>query len=99
MIGKAVFAVGFVVAAFVVAWFFYVHDHAARTDGGVAASLARVAPGDADASCRERGDGWRCTLGRRTVVVVKDGKKNCWRAPDTELNGCVKVLDFVRGLL
>jgi hypothetical protein len=100
VIGWIFGVVALVVAVFFVAWYFYIHDHAARTSGGVEAALARVAPGGAEATCRERDESWRCTLGKRTVVVVRDGKKNCWRVPkDKELHGCVKVLDYVQGLL
>ena len=93
--------VALIVAVFFVAWYFYIHDHAARTSGGIEASLARVAPGGEEATCRERDEGWRCTLGKkRVVLVVKDGKTNCWKAPkDRRLHGCVKVLDYVQGLL
>lgn len=97
LISKAVFALGAVVAVFVVAWYFYIHDRAARTEGGVAISLAREAPGSGDARCRDTGRGWRCTIGKRTYAVVP-AKKNCWRASGAaDLRGCVKVVDYVRG--
>jgi hypothetical protein len=94
---KVIGVVALVVAVFVVAWYFYIHDHASRTEGSVAASLQRVLDAD-DVTCREADGGWRCRAGRRTFDVRKDGKKNCWRARGTEANGCVKVTDFVKGL-
>ena len=97
IITKVIGVVAVVVAVFVVAWYFYIHDHAARTSGGVAASLHRVLDADG-VECRDRGRGWRCDVGRRTLEVVPDGKKNCWRARGTQANGCVKVTDFVAGI-
>lgn len=97
LLSKAVFALGVVIAVFVIAWYFYIHDHAARTADGVAVSLAREVRGDASARCRERGRGWRCRLGERNFEVVP-ARKNCWRVPARDLDGCVKVVDYVRGL-
>ena len=104
LLSKVVFAVGGVVAAFVVAWHFYIHDHAARTEGGVAASLARELDAG-DVRCHEAGREWRCRVGEgraRHTAVVRRGRKNCWRLAQPErgtTTGCVKVLDYVGGLL
>jgi hypothetical protein len=96
LISKLVFAVGFVLALFAVAWYFYIHDHAARTTGGVAVSLSREL--DKDARCHDTGRGWRCTAAGRTYAIVPT-KKNCWRAAGRDVQGCVKVIDYVRGLV
>ena len=99
VVSRVIAVVGVVFALFAVVWYAYIHDHAARTEAGLAVSVAREAPGDGDARCRERkGPGWRCTLGKRTFTVLP-GKKNCWRAPARDLKGCVKIVDYVRGLL
>ncbi|MCW2524703.1 MAG: hypothetical protein JWO63_3038 [Frankiales bacterium] len=98
LLSKAIFALGALVAVFVVVWYFYIHDHAARTEGSVAISLARAVPGGADAHCREHGQRWRCTVGARSFTVVR-AKKNCWRVAGRDIQGCVQVIDFVRGLL
>jgi hypothetical protein len=97
IVSKAIFAAGALVAVFVVAWYFYIHSHAARTEGSVAISLAREVRGEGDARCRDQGRGWRCTIGKRSFVVVR-GKENCWRVRGRDLEGCVKVLDYVRGV-
>ncbi|MFL5843307.1 MAG: hypothetical protein ACJ762_01355 [Solirubrobacteraceae bacterium] len=96
LISKAIFAVGFVIALFVVGWYFYIHDHAARTTGGIETSLSREL--DKDAHCQDTGRGWRCTAGGRTYAILPRGKKNCWRANGRDVEGCVKVIDYVRGL-
>jgi hypothetical protein len=96
LLSKAIFAVGFVIALFVVGWYFYIHDHAARTEGGVAISLSREL--DRDAHCRDTGPGWHCTAGGRTYLLAPQGKKNCWRAENRDVEGCVKVIDYVRGI-
>jgi hypothetical protein len=86
-----------VIALFFVAWYFYIHDHAARTTGGIEVSLGRAASGHHDAHCRDRGRNWRCTVGGRTYLV-EPTRKNCWRVREPKLDGCVKVLDYVGGL-
>lgn len=98
IVTKLVGVVALLVAVFVVAWYFYLHDHASRTEGSIAASLERVLDAN-DVRCRDTGRGWRCTAGRRRFDVRTDGRKNCWRARGTDVNGCVKVTDFVKGLL
>ena len=98
LIGMVFGVVATLVAVFVVAWYFYIHDHAARTVGGIEVSLGRSVPGRDDPHCRKAGDNWRCTLGRRTYLV-EPTRKNCWRVRQPKLHGCVKVLDYVSGLV
>lgn len=97
IVGKLIGLVALVVAVFVVAWQFYIHDRAARTTGGIEVSLGRAVPGRGDARCRTRGANWRCTIGRRSFLV-EPTRKNCWRVREPRLEGCVKVLDYVGGL-
>jgi hypothetical protein len=107
LLSKAIVAVGAAIAVFAVAWYFYIHDHAARTDGGVATSLSRELDADR-ASCRDRsrGSGWICVVSDESdshrYVVRPRGAKNCWTLdePGRDVQqGCVKVLDYVRGFL
>lgn len=103
LLSKAIFAAGGLIAVFIVAWYFYIHDHAARTEGGVATSVDRVLDAQR-VTCRERQGAWRCNVQRdtsdpgQTLTVVKAGKKNCWRLQGEDVRGCVKVLDYVRGV-
>ena len=96
LVGKVFGVVALVVALYFVAWRFYIHDHAARTDGGIAVSLGRAVPGHGDAHCSKHGTHWRCTIGRRSFLV-EPTRKNCWRVRTPRLEGCVKVLDYVAG--
>ena len=73
-------------SSMIVAWHFYIHDHAALNPDSIARSMG------GDTRCR--GDGpWRCG-----EVVVERTKKNCWRERDGERRDCVKFFDYVLSL-
>lgn len=96
--GRVVLIAGALFAVGVVAWHFYLRDHAALTDDGVARSLSRAAPGGQEFDCRGADREWRCRGGERTLVVTR-ARKNCWRVREPELTGCVRFTDYVLGLM
>lgn len=86
MIGKLLLAMAFAFAAMVVAWHFYIHDHAALNGDSIARSMG------GDVRCR--GDGpWRCG-----ELEVRRVKKNCWRAAEGDREDCVRFFDYVLSL-
>lgn len=86
MIGKLLLVVAFAFSSLVVAWHFYIRDHAALNEDSIARSIG------GDGRCRDDGP-WRCG-----EVVVERRKKNCWRAEDGSREGCVKFFDYALSL-